>query len=294
MKTIPFFLVSFLTLGLLAVEVDGVAARVDSAVVLKSDVYREMNRAGADPSRFVEFRNQLIDRALILKAAKESKLSLQDWVVEDRIQEIINRAFEGDRNKLMEALARDKISYPEWYQRMRDDMIVGAMRYQVVDKGVAQCSPAEMRAEWKNHPERYQNNHTVSISVILLSPADAKKKGDVEAALKERSFAEVAKMYSADSRAATGGQWKDIVPEEVFRPEIAAWISKMPVRTISEWIELDGWNFLLQKDEESMGRPLSFAEAYEAIQATLHEEAAKKVYQAWIERLRAKTYIKVF
>ena len=294
MKTSQMLLAALAPWLLSAVEVDGVAARVGSATVLKSDVYREMARAGADPSRYVEFRNQLIDRELILKAAQESKLVLQDWVVEERIQEIINRAFGGDRNRLMATLSRDKISYPEWHQRMRDDMIVGAMRYQFVDKGVTQCSPAEMRAEWQAHPERYRLDHKVTVSVILLSPADAAKREAVNAALKESAFGEVAKRFSADAHAADGGQWKDVVPEECFRAEIAAEIAKMPVDTISAWIDLDGWSFLLRKDAEDAGRQLEFADAYELIQNTLREERARRTYLAWLERLRSQTYIKTY
>ena len=294
MKTSLTLLAAIAPLLLSAVEVDGVAARVGSATILKSDVYRELSRAGADPSRYVEFRNLLIDRELILKAAKEAKLVLQEWVVEDRIQEIINRAFGGDRNRLMETLSRDKVSYPEWHQRMRDDMIVSAMRYQYVDKGVTQCSPAEMREEWQAHPERYRLDHKVTVSVILLSPENAAKRETVMAELKEADFGEVAKRHSADAHAADGGRWQDVVPEECFREEICAEIGKMPVGTISAWIDLDGWSFLLRKDAESAGRQLDFAGAYELIQNTLREEHARQSYHAWIERLRAQTYIKTY
>ena len=287
-----------LALGLLAsaavaVGVDGIAAKVDSSVILRSDVVNELRRMGADATRFTEVRNDMIDRRLILKAAAASKLTMQDWVVENRVREIIARAFGGDRNKLMETLARQKISYTEWRERMREDLIVSAMRWQVVDKNVT-ASPAEMKEEYASHPERYALDRKVTVSVILLKPEDAAKKAEVDAALKNEPFADVARRYSADVNASKGGVWKDVNPEESFRSEVCAEIEKMPKGTISKWIDLDGWSFLLRKDDETEPRPRTFAEAYDDIEANVKEARARKIYEDWLERLRADAYIKVF
>ena len=287
-----------LALGLLAsaagaVGVDGIAAKVDSSVILRSEVVNELRRMGADATRFTEVRNDMIDRRLILKAAAASKLTMQDWVVENRVREIIARVFGGDRNKLMETLARQKISYTEWRERMREDLIVSAMRWQVVDKNVT-ASPAEMKEEYASHPERYALDRKVTVSVILLKPEDAAKKAEVDAALKNEPFADVARRYSADVNASKGGVWKDVNPEDSFRSEVCAEIEKMPKGTISKWIDLDGWSFLLRKDDETEPRPRTFAEAYDDIEANVKEARARKIYEDWLERLRADAYIKVF
>ena len=79
-------------------EVDGIAARVGSSVILKSDVLTEMRRVGASSDRYDEIREEMVERELILRAAIESKLQMQEWVVENRLREIVDRAFGGDRN----------------------------------------------------------------------------------------------------------------------------------------------------------------------------------------------------
>jgi UDP-N-acetylmuramyl pentapeptide synthase len=107
-------------------------------------------------------------------------------------------------------------------------------------------------------------------------------------------FAAAAKAFSSDSQAAEGGVWKNIVPSEVFKPEICDEISKMPRGTMSHWIELDGWSFLIRKESETTGKALSFEEAYDKIEAAVKDAEAERLYKAWIERLRAETYIKVF
>ena len=153
-----------------AVEVDGIAARVGTETILKSDVAMEMQRLRAPASSYDEVRAGMIDRKLILRAASEAKMSMQDWIVENRIRDIVDRAFGGDRNKLMEALSKQKVSYPEWHARMREDMIIQAMRWNVVDKN-ATASPAAMREEFNAHPEKYSTPPKVTVSVILRRSA---------------------------------------------------------------------------------------------------------------------------
>ena len=266
-----------------AVEIDGVAARVGTETILKSDVAEEMRRMGLrDPSRYEEVRNEMIDRKLILKAAADAKMTLQDWVVENRMREIVDKAFDGDRNKLIEALGRQRISYPEWQARMKEDMIVTAMRWNVIGKN-ATASPAAMRAEYAAHPERYTVPPTVSVSVITLKPEEKDRRREISDRLKSEDFAALgAKKYEG------------VKAEDVFSAGLCKEIDSLPKGTISRWIELDGWSFLVRKDGETTGAAQSFEEAYAKIEANVKEEAARKATESWIKRLRAETYIKVF
>lgn len=289
MKTKTFSLLAFAALALLlptavrAVEVDGVAAKVGAETILRSEVANEMARLGLrDSSRYAEVLNDMIDRKLMLKAARESKMTMQEWVVENRIREIIQKAFGGDRNKLIETLGQQRISYPEWYARMKEDMIVGAMRWNVINKNIT-ASPAEMRAEFESHPERYTADHRVTVSVILLKPEERVRRDEISSALKEKSFEELG-----------GKTYTDVKPEDVFKPEVCAEIAAMPKGTISKWIEIDGWSFLLRKEDEREGKKLSFEEAFDAVEANVKEAKSKAAYLAWIARLREETYVKVF
>ena len=266
-----------------AVEVDGIAATVGSESILRSDVMNEMARSGArDGQSYQEVLNEMIDRKLILKAARESKMTMQEWVVENRVREIVNRSFGGDRNKLIETLGKQKVSYPEWYAKTREDLIIGAMRWNVVDKN-AVASPAAMRAEYETHKSRYTKDHQVSVSVILLKPEEAARRDEISKALSEKSFEDLG-----------GKRYENVKPEDLFKPEVCEEIERMPKGTISHWIEIDGWSFLLRKDAETTGKTLSFDEAYDDIEAAVKEEEARRLYTAWVGRLRDETYIKVY
>ncbi|MBP5791778.1 MAG: peptidyl-prolyl cis-trans isomerase [Kiritimatiellae bacterium] len=276
-----------------AVEMDGIAATVGNETILRSDVFGEMRRAGAGEDGYARTLSRLIDRKLILKAAAESKMTLQEWVVENRIREIIDTSFDGDRNKLITLLGQQKVPYPEWRKRIRDDMIVGAMRWNMIDKYCV-ASPAMMKAEFAAHPARYALDAKTTVAVILLKPSDVQFKEAISEELKTGDFGEAARRYSSDTRAADGGVWKDVDANEVFRPEIADAIAQLAPGELSGWIDLDGWSFLVKKIGDSVAKNRTFAEAYDDIEANVKEELAKKAYTEWMDRLRSETYIKVW
>ena len=293
MKNLFFITALFCAFAALADEVDGIAANVGASSILKSDVYDEMRKRGVtDESRFGEFRNALIERELILKAAAAAKMTMQDWVVEDRIRMIVEDSFGGDRAAFDQMLTSRRISEADWKKRVKDDMIVNAMRWTIVDKNVM-ASPAMMKAEYEKHPERYRRGNRVSISVILLSPENAGKKAEVTAQLKSRDFSDVAKEFSSGKRAKDGGVWKDIDPAEHFSSPVCEEIARTPKGTISKWVDLGGWCFLLRKDGESSSEFRSFADAYADIEFNVKEAEMKRLYDEWMERLKAETYIKI-
>lgn len=288
-----FILSSFvLPLAVGAVEVDGIVATVGSKSILRSEV---LSATGGvrDKVRFEEARNALIERELILRAAEASKMTLQDWVVDDRIRSIIEEHFGGDRNRLIEALAKEKRTYADWRQSKKEEMIVGAMCWNAVTKNVT-ASPSEMSAEYASHPERYQAGSLVSVSVILLKPEDASKRAEVEELVKAESFAAAARKYSAGSHAKDGGVWKDVDPVAVFKPEICTEIARLKIGETSSWLDIGGWSFLLRKDAATVSRVRSFAEAYDDIKANVIAENSRRLHAAWIERLKADTFIRIY
>lgn len=293
MKKLLFCAVAFMMVAANAVEVDGVAATVGNVTILRSDVLEEMMRRGiSDESRYVEFRNRLVERELILKAATKAKLTMQDWVVDDRIRAIVDDSFGGDRIKLEAMLVERKISEVDWRRKIKEDMVVAAMRWTIVDKFVT-ASPSEMREEYEKNSSRYSAGDKVSVSVILLSPENAAKKTEITNLLKKEDFSSLAKKYSTDKRAKEGGAYKDIVAEDEFSEVVCKEIAKTPKGAISQWIEIGGWNFLLRKDDEKSSAKRAFVDAYADIEANVKEAKSKRLYDEWIERLKAETYIKI-
>lgn len=275
-----------------AVEVDGIAARVGVKPIYKTEILSELQMA-PQGMKYEQMRSKMIERLLILNAAKEARLQLQDWVVQNRIDEIIKSTFAGDRNKLMTHLTQSGLSYANWAERIKENMIISAMRWQMVDRNI-DPSPALMRNEYMKNPQRYKSPRRVTVSVVLLSPDKSSLMGEVTQALKDQPFADVARKYSSDSRSSYGGKWEDVVPEEVFKTEVCDEISRMPKGTLSKWLEIDGWCFLIKLDDVKPPKDNTFEEAYDEIERRVRSELSDKLFKEWIDRLKRDTYIKVY
>jgi len=266
-----------------ALEIDGVAAKVGTDTILRSEVLGELRRMGEmDGARYDEVRNDMIERKLILQAASESKMTMQEWVIDNRIREIITRGFSGDRNKLVEMLGKQKMSFPEWRAKLKEDMIISAMRYNVVDKNVS-ASPAAMRKEYEEHPDRYAKDRKVTISVIMLKPEESSRREDILRSLPEKSFEDLGGM-----------KYENVNPDELFKPDLVKEIDALAKGKVSRWVELEGWSYLIRKDSETVGKKLAFDEAYDEIEAAVKESEQKRLYKEWVDRLRDETYIKIF
>ena len=295
-----------------AVLLDGVAAYVNTEMITIGEVMSEVRRSPwADTAPelrekrlrelYTATLNALIDRKLILASAQKSKMELQGWAVDNRIREIVANNFDGDQTKLHALLADRKIAYEEWRKNIEEDLMITAMRYQQVEKRIAP-TPSEIRTEYEANKGRYQTESAPAVSMIILDPPE--KDGDLSVdvraakiamALKEgTSFASLAKTYSKDAKASNGGSWGKVNPEDVFRREIAEALAKLKPGETSPVLVLDGYGYIVRKDEQQDARALTFEEAALYAESHLRMKQAEKLYKEWIDRLRAESYIKMF
>ena len=316
MKRLHILMIALATATAQGAVMDGLAAKVDNECITIGDVLAEVRRNPAAREGFVAAGNDraklntlyrkaidaLIDRKLILKAAAEKKMDMQEWVVDNRVREIIKENFNGDRNELEAELQKSNTPFEEWRNVIKEDLIIAGMRYQIIEKYVQNVSPAAMREEYETHRSRYADESKTTVSVILLKPAPEDQpsvKDRADSILKKLSapgadFAALAREYSSDSHAKDGGVWKDVKPEEAFRPEIANAIAALKVGEHSQLVDLDGWGFIVKKDSESAAKQLSFTEAYDRITRNIRKAKASEAYDAWLARLRDEAFIKTY
>jgi parvulin-like peptidyl-prolyl isomerase len=290
-----------------AATVDGIAAKVNNDVITVSEVVSEIRRGGARvagtdfKAAYSNAVEAAINRRLILRSAADRKLDMPEWVVDNRVREIVKENFGGDMNKLRAALAQSRIDIADWRNQIRDEMIVQTMRFQLVERNI-EATPAAMEREYQLHRERYVGEELSTVRVILLRPSSDAKVPSVKARAEDilrrikngESFAELAMDYSADSHSEDGGLWKDVKPDEAFRPEIAEEIAKLKVGEHSGLVDLDGWGFIVKKEAETAEKTLSFSEAYDRIVRNVRRDTAAKAYDDWMKRLRAEAFIKTY
>ncbi|MBN1556832.1 MAG: peptidyl-prolyl cis-trans isomerase [Lentisphaerae bacterium] len=297
-----------------AVVLDRVAAYVNEHAVTVSDVLQViqpvqrqlMARYGGEELKarlgdaYRAGLESLIARKLILEAAEAENLQLPDWVVENRVTEIIADQFEGDRMALMDALARDRLTYDEWRDEIRQHLVVQYMRAMHVDQKVS-VGPLDVRRAYEENLEAYRTPAQVKVRTIMLSKGDTAEAaaGSLEKARRvlERiaageDFAMVARDISEGPAAGEGGE-RDWMAPEYLHSALAEAAERLAPGEVSGVIETDRNLYVLKLEGRKEASVQPFAAVQPEIEARVRAEKSEALYDAWIDRLRQQAYVKV-
>ena len=211
--------------------VDGIAAVVNSNVITYGQVrellmfrQRSLNetyqgeelKAKMKESQDAALKD-LIDRQLIIDSFKEQGFSIPEYVIEDRMQNIIREEFGGDRTAFVRTLRAQGFSLSRFREIERDKIIVQAMRQRAVRSDFV-ISPDKVESFYRRNLAEYSTPEEIRLSMIVLrveedgtdDPAAAKRSmaEEIRGKLAEGAdFAGMAQMYSEDSTAEAGGDW---------------------------------------------------------------------------------------
>lgn len=322
--------------------VDGYAAMVNNHVILQSDVdmaagphvrnlartfearMREMQLLQEDPPSEEEQRemmrefnemtrearsqalDSLIERFLIVDEFKRQEGELPERMVQDQIQRIVEDRFEGNRSMLEDSLSQFQMTYEEFKEQTREDLIANLLRHQEVGK-LPSVSPKEVLAFYESRlEERYRQPEAVRLSGIALAQGETDEEKAAKRGLAEElrgqlldgaDFATLAREKSDGRNAEEGGDW-GWRPLDDWLPELRRAIEQTPVGQISEIIETEtdqgGWYYLLWVDARKEATVIPFEQVRDDLREELEEMKSQETYRAWIERLKKHHYLKVF
>src|SRR6266478_3548182 len=156
--------------------VDGIAGVVNGDVITYSEVrglsapreklLRSQYTGDELVAKIKEARQaalqDLIDRELVLQAFKEEKFQIPDYVVEERVHEIIREGFGGDRNTFIKTLEAQNYTLGEFKKMELDRIIVSAMRGKNVKVNTI-ISPARVDDYYKKHIDQFTAKEEVKL-----------------------------------------------------------------------------------------------------------------------------------
>ena len=295
--------------------VDGIAAVVNGDVITYSEVRalsspREKllrSQYGGDElvNKIKETRQaalqDLIDRQLIIQAFKKDSYQVPDHYVEERLHEIIQESFGGDRNTFIKTLEAQNYTLGEFKKLETERMIVQAMRSKNVKRNMI-VSPTKVEEYYKAHRDEFTSKEQVKLRMIMIpSHADsgnsAAQKGMVEEILGKLAsgadFAGTAQIYSEDSTRDLGGDWGWIERKTLAAP-LESVAFKVPVGRISNVIDYAGNYYILKIEDKHGGVTRSLAEVRSEIEKKLIQLEAQSLQERWLASLRSKAYIRTF
>lgn len=299
-----------------SIEIDGYTAKVNDRIITIGDVreamapllpelyrtYQGTELEAALEKAFRQTRDELIAHALILEAFEEKGGQIPDQYVNDEIRRIINDRFKGDEAQFEQVLASQKKSRAEYMAEIRDQMIVGMMASEEVNKR-ARATPEEVRLYYESHKDdKYFIPAKVKFSVIVLNKGETPQEQAVkmeearnirQKLIEGADFAETAKAVSEGVRAAEGGDFPWMQATDA-RAEWQEALNTLPAGQLSEIIDAETQLYLIKMEARRQSGHKSFEEVRDEIKNTLLAQERQRLRERWIERLKADNYVRIY
>ncbi len=297
--------------------VDGIAAVVNSNVITYGQVrellmfrQRSLNetyqgeelKAKMKESQDAALKD-LVDRQLIIDSFKTQGFSIPEYVVEDRMQNIIREEFGGDRTAFVRTLKAQGFTLSRFREIERDKIIVQAMRQRAVRSDFV-ISPDKVEAYYRRNIAEYSTPEEIRLSMIVLrveedgsgDPAATKRAmaEEIRGKLADGAdFAGIAQMYSEDSTAEAGGDW-GWIDRKTLNEELNRVAFSLQPGQLSRVVQLGDSLYIMRVEARKAAVTKPLAELREEISKKLFEEERIRLQEQWIKTLREKAYVKVY
>ncbi|MFO7871695.1 MAG: peptidyl-prolyl cis-trans isomerase [Kiritimatiellia bacterium] len=294
--------------------VDGVAAYVNENAITVGEVKQAigpLRRRLASAYEGEELQSRLgeayekalkalVEEKLILDAYEREENKVPEQALESRIDVIQKSMFEEKSSDFMEALRAENMTYEDWREEMRENLIVNVMRNEYVETGV-EVSPSEIQAFYEENREKFEVPGEVKLRMIVLKAGGGASRDAIRRQAQEilreleagKDFAVIARRQSEGNMADKGGDWGWIDPS-ILRPELAAAAARLQPGEISSVIETREEFYIIRVEGRKDVAAPSFAEVEERIEKLLRHTKSEALYEKWVAGLRKKAYVRVF
>ncbi len=243
----------------------------------------------------------LIDRQLILQAFRKDNYQIPDHFVEERMHDIIQTDFGGDRNTFIKTLEAQNFTMGEFKKMELEKMIVQAMRGKNVKLQMI-ASPAKVEEYYKAHRDEFTSKAQIKLRLIMIPSHASDGNAAAQKAMADEIFGKLvngaefermAQLYSEDSTREHGGDWGWVERKTLAAPLEKVAFSLEPGK-ISNIVEFGGNYYILKVEDRHGGDTKSLADARPDIEKKLIQQEAQNLQERWLTSLRSKAYIKTF
>ena len=239
----------------------------------------------------------LIEQRLILQEAKRLNIAVGAEAIDNRLEKIREK-FESDE-ALTEALTRSDLTKEGLKEQIRQQLMVDRLIDTKVRSTIS-VSPQEVAKELESHPEVVKTGDRVRASHLLIRVTEARPEEKARALIDDlhrrlsggADFAQLAKQYSEDPHAESGGSMGWVAQGELL-PELDQTLFALEPGQLSNPIQTRLGFHLVRVDERRTATSLSLLEANTAVYQQLYERKFKEAFQRWLAELLRKAYIEI-
>ena len=250
----------------------------------------------------------LIERELILSEFVKIGGKIKDNIIDQDIQKIIEREpFNGDRDKFLADLRKTGMTMKKFRDMRRKIISVEMMRSSQA-KGISVVTPQQLKETYQKHKGKFREETFARIRTIMIPKAandptiklDDQRKliTDVrERIAKGEDFAELAKEYSKDSVAESGGD-RGIIGEKSIKLRNDLKIAAFALGSgkVSGVLEDNYAFYLLKAEDKKLGKNKSLNDPLvrDETNKLALLELRKSAHERWITKLKKTASIRQF
>ena len=311
----------FVTSSTAALEVTGIAAKVNGRAITKNEVnyhltpYRQqldasMPRKGPQYDELIkkarhEILESLIERELILSEfrVRTDDRKLPAHAIDREIDRQIRELYNNNRTEFNKSLSQAGLTPAQHRLETEKKLIVQAMRAQHFQNAVPPL-PKEVESEYNEHKNKMRDitgdaleYHKIYIPKInpdnpLVTPEiQLQLADDIVARLKKgESFEALAKEHSADSYAQDGGKVVKTQRTDLS-PAFAAILMDATTGEILGPLEDARGYTIVRLDKKYYGPTPPLSEVKAQVESRVRARKNKDKYDRWMKRIRANAMI---
>ena len=304
------------------IEVNGISAKVNGRVITKNQVafmlapvyaqlVTQFPRRGAQfEAKFKETKaniiQELVDRQIILDEFKQLGATIKPNLIDEELKRQMRELYNGDEVKFREELKRSRLTMDGYREMTREKMVVQAMRAQQFSDAPPPL-PNEVEREYAEIKSTLRDvtKDVISFQKIFIPASDAENPlatPETQLALSEdivrqigegKDFGELAKTYSKDAFAETGGIQEN-VPRTDLSPEFASILFDSQVgKIIGPLLDQQGFTIVKPTKINLGPAPPLDDKVREMVEQRVSRKKTSEQYERWIKSKRKKAIIDI-
>lgn len=234
-----------------------------------------------------------IESLLLKQQAKKLKIEVSDKEVEDIIGNI-KKQYLITEVELKEQLKKDNVSYKDFYEGLRMNVIRGRVLTRVISPDVL-VTEEILKEYYKQHADEYKEEELKLQQIMVSNKREDAQNRALKAynlLIEGKPFETVAKEFSDDPSSVHGGDIGYVKKEELI-PELRQQLNLVLPGMHTHVIKTPYGFHILKLVEVKKGDTTTFEALKEKIHERIVQEESEKRYKEYINKLRKSSYIEV-
>lgn len=236
--------------------------------------------------------DRLVEAQLVLADFKEAGGDLPERAIEDHVNGVIREQFGNNQGAFLQALGESRLTYAEWREQMKEQLILQAMRQREVATKV-QVTPLDVQERYERDAARYTRKERLRLRLFVV-PKNVRRSVDLAEVAKRLQSGALTVEAAAKHFKIELQDGDEAVEAESLNATLQSALEGKDAGVVVGPVELEGTKYLVQVLERipEERRPLS--EVREGIEAELRKECFERLYDTWMETLRSKHYVEIY